>query len=194
MAMLKNCQSCGQPFRVFPTTAKKRIYCSRDCSEEHRTKTEPDRFWAMVDMAGDCWTWTGSVNAWGYGAFMPYRARTHVAAHRYSWVLHNGPIPDGLCVLHRCDNPPCVNPAHLYVGTHKNNSDDKRAKGRDFHPLGEDHAMSKLRDCDVLRIRELYSFRGVGDGKMSGVALSREYGVTPETIYAIIQRRNWTHI
>ena len=94
-----------------------------------------DRFWAKVDKTGDCWLWTASVfrERYGYGKFQAgeNRANTRVVyAHRYSWELVNGPVPDGLFVCHHCDNPPCVNPAHLFVGTHQDNVDDMMSKGR----------------------------------------------------------------
>lgn len=84
-------------------------------------------FWRGVDKAGDCWIWTRCRDRRGYGRFS---AKGHRRAHRFSWALTNGPIPPGMCVLHRCDNPPCVNPAHLFVGTSNDNVADMMAKGR----------------------------------------------------------------
>lgn len=90
-----------------------------------------DRFWAKVDRSGDCWVWTAYRNRNGYGQFW-FNRSLHLA-HRVSWILTNGSIPDGLCVLHQCDNPPCVNPAHLWVGTQVENIADRDAKGRQNH-------------------------------------------------------------
>jgi hypothetical protein len=87
-----------------------------------------DRFWEKVDKSGDCWLWTGHRGCKGYGA--AWAEGRHQAAHRVSWELAFGAIPDGLHVLHHCDNPPCVNPDHLWLGTNSDNQRDCVAKGR----------------------------------------------------------------
>ncbi|MFD9905613.1 HNH endonuclease signature motif containing protein [Streptomyces sp. NPDC059063] len=89
------------------------------------------RFWLRVDRnaPGGCWLWTGARGDHGYGTLQGDDGRT-VGAHRFSYTLHHGPIPDGLLVMHSCDNPPCANPAHLSVGTHADNMRDMAAKGR----------------------------------------------------------------
>jgi hypothetical protein len=87
-----------------------------------------DRFWEKVDIGPGCWTWRGARNTKGYGRLDfngPYRV-----AHRVMWELTHGPIPDGLFVLHHCDNPPCVRPTHLYLGTKADNNGDMWARGR----------------------------------------------------------------
>jgi len=88
-----------------------------------------ERFWAKVDRTDDCWLWTACRTTHGYGQFRPERSRG-AQAHRVAWELTNGPIPAGMLVLHRCDNPPCVNPAHLFLGTQSDNMRDMYAKGR----------------------------------------------------------------
>jgi hypothetical protein len=91
-----------------------------------------ERFWQWVDTSsGDCWTWTGGSTTGGYGKFW-LNGRT-ISAHRVSYVMHFGTIPDGLLVLHSCDNPPCVRPDHLSLGTYRDNARDSMAKGR-FRP------------------------------------------------------------
>jgi hypothetical protein len=90
--------------------------------------TVEDRFWANVDKSGDCWEWQASVNLDGYGRFCLKGKR--IRAHRLSWVLANGEIPEGMCVLHKCDNPPCVSPDHLFLGTRADNVRDMVQKGR----------------------------------------------------------------
>lgn len=90
-----------------------------------------ERFWSKVDLKGpdDCWEWQASKLPDGYGSF-GVRSRVVDKAHRVSWVLKNGPIPDGMSVCHRCDNPPCVNPDHLFLGTQQDNMKDMVSKGR----------------------------------------------------------------
>ena len=103
--------------------------------------TEPrpvsDRFWGNVypGQADDCWEWHGTLRADGYGQIRI--GASNVLAHRLAWQLAVGPIPDDLCVLHRCDNPPCVNPDHLWLGTHADNMHDMFAKGRERIVLRE---------------------------------------------------------
>lgn len=95
-------------------------------------KTFRTRFDAKVERGEGCWVWTGLRTQYGYGT-ITNGAGCKLLAHRASWELHVGPIPDGLWVLHRCDNPPCVNPAHLFLGTHADNVRDMWAKGRQIN-------------------------------------------------------------
>lgn len=96
--------------------------------EAYRAAQAP-RFWLRVDRSGDCWRWTGTHKATGYGR-LSWGGRRAAPAHRVAWELTHGVIPDGVHVLHRCDNPTCVNPAHLFLGTHADNMSDRREKGR----------------------------------------------------------------
>jgi len=91
------------------------------------------RFWAKVAKSDGCWLWTGARASNGYGSFRFADRPCATAAHRAAWELACGPIPHGMHVLHRCDNPPCVNPAHLFLGTHLENVRDREAKGRGNH-------------------------------------------------------------
>jgi hypothetical protein len=96
---------------------------------EHRTpKDRTAIFWSYVDKTGDCWLWTKSCTSKGYGQFKFKEQKD--TTHRIAWKLTHGPIPDGLLVLHRCDVRNCVNPAHLFLGTPKDNTQDMMSKGR----------------------------------------------------------------
>jgi hypothetical protein len=112
-----------------------------------KPKPLDERFWRHVDASGDCWVWTGARSIAGYGKMRLSRPRQLMDAHRVSWELHNGPIPDGFLVLHRCDNPPCVRPEHLFLGTHADNAADKIAKGRARYVRGADHPQGAKTHC-----------------------------------------------
>lgn len=132
----KLCGRCGISFSKRPKdTVKKwagRRFCSQTCSNRsHETTPLSERFWRFVKVGGndECWVWTGN-SVYGYGTLSTSRGKSPARAPRISWEIHNGPIPDGLMVCHKCDNPPCVNPSHLFLGTAKDNANDCVAKGR----------------------------------------------------------------
>ena len=154
------------------------------------------RFWAKVDKAngpvhplyGQCWLWTSYRNSGGYGRFDYARIRT--VAHRVAWEIHaQRSIPAGMFICHRCDNPPCVNPAHLFLGTPHDNSMDAIAKGRLIGPRaparGAHHGRAKLTDASVAAILR---------SRMSQTELGRTYGVSQAVISAIIRGIRWKHI
>lgn len=148
-----------------------------------------DRFWTKVDQSGECWEWTAYRSRDGYG-MIGLDLRGVDRAHRVAWRLMNGPIPPGLQVLHRCDNPPCVNPAHLWLGTQAENIADMNRKGRSRKNPRRGSAVttSKLKEPDVLAIRVLIA---EGHGP---TAIGRRFGVSPATIHLIRNGKNWKHL
>lgn len=143
-----------------------------------------DRFNAKitVDKTG-CWLWTACLNGAGYGRIRVNRKT--LKAHRVSYELHKGPIPDGLFVCHSCDVPSCVNPDHLWLGTSQDNVDDCVRKGRQTR--GEKIAQSKLTESDVKQIRSLYP-------KLSQYKLAAKFKVDQSAISDIITRESWSHV
>jgi hypothetical protein len=156
------------------------------------------RFWKRVNMQGPahpvlgskCWLWLGRRNKDGYGKFRPARGAAPGLAHRYSWLLHCGEIPDGLCVLYRCDNPGCVRPDHLFTGTQQDNVVDMMAKGRRAISKGGRHA--RLTEEQVLAIRKEYW--SIPNKRSNGRDLARKYGISQGYITNIVARRVWKHI
>ena len=157
------------------------------------------RFWAKVQQTETCWLWTASKRNKGYGAFVWYAFGHQVQgrAHVFSYRLHCGDIPDGLFVLHRCDNPACVNPAHLFLGTKADNNRDMADKGRANSwghksgtqaspPRGVAHWNSKLNEDTV---REIRGLREAGCG--SNWALGLRFGVSSATISRVVNRIDW---
>jgi len=147
------------------------------------------RFWNKVNVGDldDCWEWQGSKSFDGYGR-LSVSGKT-IASHRISWVISNGKIPKDLCVLHRCDNPGCVNPNHLFLGTRKDNVYDAMRKNRRANVQGENAGNSKLTEKDVISIREEYRAGGISQNQ-----LARKYNVTQANIWMVIHRKSWWHI
>jgi len=144
------------------------------------------RLWRRV---GECWLWQGAKSRGGYGRII--RGRTVLLAHRVSWELHRGSIPDGLCVLHDCptgDNPACVNPAHLWLGTKKDNSDDMIAKGRQVILRGEQTGRS------ILTPRRVRAIRAAAARGMSEREICARFGISKGTRYHVVKRLQWRHV
>lgn len=129
----------------------------------------------------ECWVWPHKLLQNGYGRVGQGKVMHY--AHRASFEAFNGPIPEGQNVCHRCDNPPCWNPAHLFAGTSLDNNRDRQAKGRSQR--GERHHAAKLTEDDVRAIRA---------SDLSGPALAAKYGVSPFTIYKLLDGRSWAHV
>lgn len=163
--------------------------------------TISERFWSKVDKAGPCWLWTDKPDPDGYGQLRV--TGRNIRAHRLSYTLAYGPIPDGLDVCHHCDVPLCVRPDHLFIGTHADNVRDMDQKGRRNpargdksgsrkHPerqvRGTRHGMARLTEADVVAIRESIA-RGIRQSD-----LAAQYGVSRALVTLIKQRRLWAHL
>jgi len=154
--------------------------------EQYHGRTLAERFALRVKKGLECWTWTGATNKKGYGV-MRVGSTRNIMAHRVAYELECGPVPDGLFVLHRCDNPPCVRISHLFLGTKADNIADMDAKGRRVNAQlkGAQHPSAILTETDVMAIR---------DSRDQGVDLANRYGVTQTTICDIKKRRSWRNV
>jgi predicted DNA-binding protein YlxM (UPF0122 family) len=146
------------------------------------------RFWKFVNKTDTCWLWTGATRGFGYGAINTggKNGKTE-AAHRASWLIHFGDIPNDLCICHHCDNPLCVRPDHLFLGTRADNNHDMQNKGRaSGGAQGEKHHQSKLTQEQVVEIRTAFHKH---PAKLQEIA--NQYGVTLQTIQRLIQGDSW---
>lgn len=146
------------------------------------------RFFAKVVKTPGCWLWSGAKLESGYGVFKGDGMRL---AHRISWAMHNGAIPNGLFVLHKCDNPSCVNPDHLFMGTHTDNMQDMLKKGRKslVRKTGEQNGNSILNAAQVVEIRKIAAAK-----TMPHRAIAAQYGVSIHLIRKVVYREVWKHI
>lgn len=149
--------------------------------------TRREMFLAKVapDPVSGCWLWFGMIEPSGYG--VTYLNRRKIGAHRLAWVLFKGEIPAGFFVCHKCDVRACVNPDHLFLGTPADNSRDMKQKRR--HQRGEQHAMSKLTEEQVVRIKAK-----LAENKLSLSELAREFDVSQTAIWAIKVDKTWQHV
>lgn len=145
------------------------------------------RFWERVDRrgSGECWRWKGAPSGFGYGVLF-VRGKNRYA-HRLSYSLAHGPIPRGLFVLHRCDNPICVNPAHLFLGTPHDNNIDMAAKGRSTH--GEKNRHAKLTRDDVRWMRWARVYSGATQRRIGAF-----FGVDQSTVCYAVNGSTWRNL
>lgn len=145
------------------------------------------RFWAMVSEQGDCWIWGGALDRDGYGRIgLPGGHSKYIRSHRFSWLIHYGPIPTQMCVLHRCDNPSCVRPDHLWLGTTADNQTDMMAKRRSTH--GDRSARARLNKAQVLSVLEMLA------DDVPGATIARHFAVSASAISAIKRCRTWRYV
>lgn len=171
-----------------------------------RWKAEPleSRFWAKVQRTRGCWRWLGAKHPTGYGVIgAGRRGDGLVLAHRLSWMIHRGEIPEGMCVCHHCDNPPCTNPKHLFLGTKADNAQDMVSKGRrpDVSKRGKAHHFGGVTmksngifpggEAHPRSILTWPKVRAIRRSALSQRKLAAMYGVHPATIFAIIHRKSW---
>jgi hypothetical protein len=173
------CERCGQAF-VRKGGGR---FCGSLCY--HASQGSADHFWSRVDRSAECWVWTGGTVGGGYGRF----GRGKVLAHRHAWEITNGPIPDGLDVLHRCDNPPCVRPDHLFLGTHTDNMRDMFTKGRRATKRGTSHPNARMTEEDVRWAKAEYA-----KGGTTIKHLAASLGVSKSTLRVAIRGIRWQHV
>jgi len=150
-----------------------------------KPKNPVDRFWSHVEKTDSCWNWSGKTR----GRFrLGGKKDPVVSPYRYAFELLVGEIPKGMLICHKCDNPRCVNPDHLFIGTARDNTKDMYSKGRGVNNRGENCGTSKLTEKDVLEIRELVKW-GVSKPRISTV-----YSVSTRQVYAVLRRENWSHV
>lgn len=174
------------------------------------TPTHPaDRFWPKVRKGApdECWEWQGARQQTGYGYLQggALYGKRWAIAHRLSWEIEHGvPVPEGKCVCHHCDNPPCVNPAHLYVGTKADNARDRASRGRGRENRqhgaananygkglpGEANGNAKLTEADVRQI--IKALKQLP--RRSTAAIGRDFGVSQQTVSNIARRKSWAHL
>jgi HNH endonuclease len=184
---IRSCLTCSSEFRLLKSRPEK--FCSHKCqhkslikldhlSEEQRLDLLRSKYERFVVKGNGCWGWNGA-NQKGYGCFT-YMHKS-MRAHRASWILHNGPIQESMHVLHKCDNPPCSKPEHLFLGSHKENMKDMRSKG--LHKQ-----YSKLTEEQVKEIKSLLASGEKVDD------LSKRYGVGFSTVNDIKDGRTWKRL
>lgn len=196
-----NCLTCGEPIvrhqRKNGTTesgpaARRRKFCNPECKGAFDRDSVLRNFWNYVDIKSDdeCWEWKGPRTGRGYGNMRLYDRGAKprfVLAHRVAWELAKGPTPDGLWILHGCDNPGCINPHHLHTGTCAENNRERTERGRNNSRFGNNHHNSKLTSEDAVKILELAA---AGN---THATIGMMFGVHRITVWNVIHGKTWSH-
>lgn len=181
---------CGQKTKIAERNHTKLGYVKgqpiRFCKGHRRCPPIEERFWAKVNKTDGCWFWTGGKDGDGYGGF--WLEGKPISAHRYSYQLNIGPIPNKLLVLHTCDIPACVNPAHLFLGTKKDNAIDREQKGRSRDSRGEKQGGAKLTEVKVRQI-----FKDSRNG-MSQQKIADKHNVHQTLVSKVLLKQVWSHL
>lgn len=167
------CKGCG---KAFGKQSKRQTHCSLRCALKSRLSLNSET---------GCLEWSGGLSSTGYGR-VGFLGNIYYC-HRVSYEMHKGPIPDGLIACHKCDNPKCCNPEHLFLGTQADNMRDMGRKGRQWTvpPLGESHNRAKLSEADVRYIRSC---------GLSAQRIAELYRMSPRTIYRVLNRETWKSV
>jgi hypothetical protein len=180
------CVVCG-------ATTSRGLTCSQRCvgryAQQKRRRPFADTFWALVERGEteSCWRWRGFVGDKGYGAMWHREDKRLTRAHRIAYELTHGRFDPSADVRHKCDNPICVNPSHLELGSHADNMGDMVKRGRSCR--GEQKPDAKLTEADVRAIRERFAAGGI-----TKQALAEQYGVCADTVRDVITRTKWRHV
>ena len=152
------------------------------------TPKQIETFWSHVTIKGvdDCWEWNGALLKKGYGQLGT--AKGHFVASRIAWFLSNRKQPGRFLVCHTCDNPPCCNPRHLFLGSYQDNENDCVKKGRQYHAQGEKCGRSKLKNADITKIRQMYLMG------YNMTDIGNQFEVSQTQISRIIKYQRWAHI
>lgn len=190
MPIILPCDSCGKLLSRSPSQVTGHVFCDKECRRTFITTPLEERFWQRVEKTAICWLWKGGCSQHGYGIFSTTKRADNprkyhqTVAHRMAWELTYGPIPPGQEVCHNCpggDNPRCVNPDHLFLGTQADNMRDAVRKGRHYsHPR-------KLSDAQAV-------FALMMRGRLSQKCLARALGVTATAIQQLHERKTYKDI
>jgi len=171
-------------YHCFPVW--KRSYDGRFLVNMFISVKDIQRFKDKINKTDTCWIWTAWKHRQGYGKFS-IKNKTWIA-HRIAWIIsRKRKIPKGLCICHHCDNPSCVRPSHLFLGTHKQNTHDMIRKGR--QSIGSSHGNSKLTEYQVCEIRKLYFNNGFTQKQLADL-----FNIHFRTIHKILHRMIWNHL